>query len=184
MGNTRKRMRRTTVPRVFSSAISPISRLKKSWISLVKAAVTARHCAPCQPFSPHQKNETRSEDAKLVAEFGRLISELKPEWVFFENVPGIKKVRGFSTFRRFRKSLDEMKYMCCESSVDTKRYGVPQNAPAFVLIASKVASPSFPVPTHGPGTLPYRTVPTQLPTCRRSGLERRPPKLRIIVQRR
>jgi DNA (cytosine-5)-methyltransferase 1 len=115
-------------------------------------------CAPCQPFSPHRKGFILSDEAKLLAEFGRLIKELQPCWVFIENVPGITKVPGYSTYRRFRKLLDDESYFHCEGILDAKRYGVPQTRRRFVMIASKVIQPTLPPATHGKDALPYRTV--------------------------
>lgn len=115
-------------------------------------------CAPCQPFSPHRKGYVLSEQAKLLSEFGRLIAELQPPWVFVENVPGIIKVPGFSTYKRFCKLLADEGYWYCEGILDAKRYGVPQTRRRFVMIASKIVKPSLPPETHGPNGLPYRTV--------------------------
>jgi DNA (cytosine-5)-methyltransferase 1 len=115
-------------------------------------------CAPCQPFSPHRKGYVLSAEAKLLTEFGRLIAELRPEWVFIENVPGITKIPGFSTYKRFCKLLDDLKYNYCQGILDAKRYGVPQTRRRFVMIASRSVTPSLPPATHGPDGLPYRTV--------------------------
>lgn len=115
-------------------------------------------CAPCQPFSPHRKGYVLSEQAKLLSEFGRLITELQPPWVFVENVPGITKIPGFSTYKRFCKLLREEGYQYCEGILDAKRYGVPQTRRRFVMIASTIVNPSLPPETHGPDGLPYNTV--------------------------
>ena len=53
-------------------------------------------CAPCQPFSAHtRKNKNRSSDERwsLLDDFGKLIEEVKPELVAFENVPLYHKRR-------------------------------------------------------------------------------------------
>src|SRR6266478_8015181 len=67
-------------------------------------------CAPCQPFSAQRKLPTRGRasshhdpDATLLGAFAKLIEELLPGQVLVENVPGIARVKGFSTYRRFTK---------------------------------------------------------------------------------
>jgi DNA (cytosine-5)-methyltransferase 1 len=115
-------------------------------------------CAPCQPFSTHQRSSRSEDDSRLLREVARMTAELQPEWVFIENVPGIARVRGFSTYSRFKSALAGQGYAFAEGTVDAKWYGVPQNRRRLVLIASRVAKPSLPDPTHGDGKERYRTV--------------------------
>jgi DNA (cytosine-5)-methyltransferase 1 len=75
-----------------------------------------------------------------------------------ENVPGLARVRGFSTYKRFKSALVSQGYQYVDGTVDAKCYGVPQNRRRLVLIASRVAEPSLPSPTHGEGKERYRTV--------------------------
>ena len=51
-------------------------------------------CAPCQPFSSHQKdkqNRSKHKDWKLLYQFGRLVEETRPHIVSMENVPELEK---------------------------------------------------------------------------------------------
>lgn len=106
-------------------------------------------CAPCQAFSMQRKSEHIRPDATLLTEFGRLIHEIKPGWVIVENVPGIMRVPGFSTYRRFLKVLNDCEYQYDVAPLNAKYYGVPQNRVRMVLIASRLCSVALPKRTHG-----------------------------------
>jgi DNA (cytosine-5)-methyltransferase 1 len=115
-------------------------------------------CAPCQPFSSYRRSFMASAESKLLREIGRLVNDLKPDWILIENVPGLARVPGFSTFRRFQKVLADLKYNIAPGVIDAKAFGVPQTRRRFVMIGTKLVEPSLPVATHGPGRLPYATV--------------------------
>lgn len=117
-------------------------------------------CAPCQPFSQQKKNGKRQYkyEATLLSQFGRLIEEAAPGYVLMENVPGIARVRGNSTFKRFLSLLKRNGYRYVYGVIDAKRFGVPQTRRRLVLLASRFALPSMPVETHGHCGIPFRTV--------------------------
>ncbi len=115
-------------------------------------------CAPCQPFSSYRRGFGESPESKLLREFGRLARHLKPDWILIENVPGLANVPGFSTFRRFRKVLADLKYSIASGVIDAKAFGVPQTRRRFVMIGAKRVQPTLPNPTHGPDKLAYATV--------------------------
>lgn len=123
-------------------------------------------CAPCQPFSkqrkPEQANEKnakkRKADARLLGELARIIALLNPACVLVENVPGLTKIGGYSTYRRFVKMLKDRKYIVDERVLDAKHFGVPQSRRRYVLMASRIGIASLPEPTHGNGKLAFTTV--------------------------
>jgi DNA (cytosine-5)-methyltransferase 1 len=115
-------------------------------------------CAPCQPFSTHQRSTKSNDEGRLLREFARMTSALRPEWVFIENVPGLARVKGNSTYRRFKSALVEQGYAFADGVVNAAWFGVPQNRRRLVLIASRVGEPSLPISTHGKDGKPYRTV--------------------------
>lgn len=116
-------------------------------------------CAPCQPFSQLNRNGIKDEEATLLGKFGRFVEALRPRCVFVENVPGLKRVPGLSTHKRFRRFLEnDPEYRVWEGVLDAKSYGVPQTRRRFVMIAIRDIVPTKPQPTHGPGLLPYETV--------------------------
>jgi DNA (cytosine-5)-methyltransferase 1 len=124
-------------------------------------------CAPCQPFSQH-KNGRVSEggratrradpDSKLLGAFARLVGAIQPGQVLIENVPGLTRVRGFSTYRRFVRMLTAMGYDISEGVLDAKDFGVPQTRRRYVLIAIRGKRVSLPKPAFGPGLANYCTV--------------------------
>jgi len=93
-------------------------------------------CAPCQPFSTYSRRgrDTR-QDAKwdLLAEFGRLIREIRPELVSMENVP---QLTDHSVFSSFLESLEG--YRVFWQLVECAEYGVPQTRRRLVLLASRL----------------------------------------------
>ena len=94
-------------------------------------------CAPCQPFSAQtRKNKNRSSDERwsLLKEFERLIEEVKPELIAFENVPLIRKETIFTDFTKKLRSLNY--HFDPELIVYCPDYGVPQKRRRLVLIAS------------------------------------------------
>ena len=91
-------------------------------------------CAPYQPFS--KLNRTGVCNKTLLSDFGRMVAEFKPPYVVIENVPGLVKVRGNSTYRRFICQLQHLNYSLASGTLDAKCYGVPQNRRRWVVIGS------------------------------------------------
>ena len=115
-------------------------------------------CAPCQPFSPQRKSQTVHSSTTLLSEFGRIIEEVLPRAVLIENVPGMARVKGRSTFRRFLSLLENCGYGYEFGVLDAKKFGVPQTRRRLVLIAGFTDDISIPAGTHGANRSPYRTV--------------------------
>ena len=107
-------------------------------------------CAPCQPFSSiNNKDINEDKRSSLLLEFGRLIQEIKPDFIFVENVPGLKKGKGASIYKKFEKALKDENYFFKSNILDAKDYGVPQKRKRLVLIASKHTHIEIPIATHG-----------------------------------
>lgn len=119
-------------------------------------------CAPCQPFSAQKKTKAESRsssrDALLLGEFARLVEECLPGFIVIENVPGLARVKGFSTYRRFTTMLQSKGYNFVQGVIDAKDYGVPQNRRRFILIASRRHTVSMPPKSHGISNRPHLTV--------------------------
>ena len=108
-------------------------------------------CAPCQPFSVHtrkyRKDTARPRDTKweLLNDFGRLIEEIKPEIVAFENVTPIRKE---DIFTDFLGKLASLNYFVFQVRVYCPDYGIPQKRRRLVLLASTLGDISLLPKTH------------------------------------
>ena len=113
---------------------------------------------PCQPFTKQRRDLRNKEDAKLLKYISVFIKELQPTHIFIENVPGMTRVSGNSTYHKFCRILSDLKYQWCGGIVDAKAYSVPQTRRRFILIASREFEPSLPPAIHGQNMIPYVTV--------------------------
>lgn len=94
-------------------------------------------CAPCQPFSRHQKDKkhrSKHKEWSLLYEFSRIIKGVKPNVLAMENVPelGNEKV-----FHDFLETLRHEGYYIDCNIVNVADYGVPQRRKRLVLLAAK-----------------------------------------------
>ncbi len=119
-------------------------------------------CAPCQPFTKQNTQSNKNDLRKnLLSQFGDVIQQYKPDFVFVENVPGMQKVskQNGGPFSAFVALLDKMEYQISFGIVAAQDYGVAQLRRRLVLLASKHGKIELPSPTHGENTSnPYRTV--------------------------
>lgn len=117
-------------------------------------------CAPCQPFSSQNRYRDTAADKAVLRQVERLVRELRPDFLFIENVPGLQKVEGFSAFRRLVSALETLRYKSRFEVVDAASHGVPQHRKRLVLTASQYLNPPWAEPSHGAtrGLVPYATV--------------------------
>lgn len=120
-------------------------------------------CAPCQPFTKQKTTKPAVEKDRrrsLLYHFGRFVKHYRPEFIFVENVPGIRKVtQKGSPIIRFADDLKQMGYSVTYAVIASQDYGVPQRRRRLVLLASQLGEICMPPATHGPdnGTK-YATV--------------------------
>lgn len=118
-------------------------------------------CAPCQPYSTFVGTNRRDPRRTLLLRLIPFVRDLNPEFVFVENVPGLRsKNAPAGTLSRFCKALRELGFYVTSGVVDCQHYGVPQRRRRLVLLASRLGPLEIPNPTHGPfpGCLPVSTV--------------------------
>jgi DNA (cytosine-5)-methyltransferase 1 len=114
-------------------------------------------CAPCQPFSTYSRttNTQGKKDKRwgLLNSFGRLVAEVRPNFVTMENVPGLVDQPVFSDFLQ---QLADAGYQYDYQVVFCPDYGMAQTRKRLVLVASRGEEIRLPKPTHVPGQ--YVTV--------------------------
>ena len=117
-------------------------------------------CAPCQPFSKQRQHhglKARS-DATLLGEFARLVRSVEPKVVLMENVPGIASVPGFSSFRRFLRTLQDYGYTYDHGILNARHFSVPQHRRRYVLLAARTTTAALPRSTGGHSRTETATV--------------------------
>ena len=102
---------------------------------------------PCQPFSTSNQRTRGPENAGnfLFRDFIRFVKLSQPEWVVFENVPGI--IEGTSKYYalEIQKSLNKLGYDICAGVLNAVDFGVPQYRKRFFVIgALGCTAPSLP----------------------------------------
>jgi DNA (cytosine-5)-methyltransferase 1 len=109
-------------------------------------------CAPCRPFTQQRREGDYDNERRLLSALTVFIASVLPQYVVIENVPGIARVRGNSTYRRFLKALERGGYYYVQGRLNAKCFGVPQNRQRWIVIGSRDPSPFLPTPSHGPNT--------------------------------
>jgi DNA (cytosine-5)-methyltransferase 1 len=90
---------------------------------------------PCQGFSnagSGNPNDTRNQ---LYLEFLRVVKQISPKSVVFENVPGFAGRYGLNLHTHLIKSLEEMGYIVDSGVIQAKNFGIPQLRKRFIAIA-------------------------------------------------
>ena len=106
-------------------------------------------CAPCQPFSQLRskmgKANLKDEKYNLLTEYGRLISEIKPEIISMENVPQLVNT---NVYKQFLQCIKEIGYSYDAQVIKCSDYGVSQGRRRLVLIGSLLGEIKIMQPTH------------------------------------
>lgn len=118
-------------------------------------------CAPCQPFSSYSRSgrsRKRGEEWQLIATFGRLVKQLRPDFVTMENVA---QLADHAVFEAFLKDLDG--YNVTWSIVELANLGVPQSRKRLVLLASRLSDSYLEMPTTPNSQVTVREAIASLP---------------------
>jgi DNA (cytosine-5)-methyltransferase 1 len=96
---------------------------------------------PCRGFSTsNQKTRTsRNPDNWLFLEYLRLVRELSPDWVVFENVPGILQTEEGKFINEVLSRLDKLRYRISTWVLNAVDFGIPQRRSRLFVIGSRGA---------------------------------------------
>lgn len=90
---------------------------------------------PCQDFSVAGKRAgLAGERSGLALHFARLVGEISPRWLFWENVPGAFSTNGGRDFGRFIAALEKFGYGLAWRTLDAQYFGVPQRRRRIFLV--------------------------------------------------
>lgn len=124
---------------------------------------------PCQPWSSAGLQRGLDDPrGQLIGHFLRLIGELRPRFVLFENVRGLVTARGATgapgeVLRSIQDDLQLLGYGSRVATLNAADFGSAQRRVRLVLIAASThALPEFPAPTHSKdgqgGLFPWVTL--------------------------
>ena len=107
-------------------------------------------CSPCQPFSNQNRNRDDDSRSELILQASRFAKVLRPQIVFFENVPGLGSYEVSAAIAKLRDELESIGYSLSNpSTINCADYGVPQRRLRCVLFATR---PKFSVKIPKPTT--------------------------------
>lgn len=91
--------------------------------------------SPCQGFSVagYQKG-LNDERSQLALEYLRIIADTTPEWILWENVPGVFCTNRGMDFRKFIYQITKLGYGCAWRVFDAQYFGVPQRRRRVFLV--------------------------------------------------
>ena len=91
---------------------------------------------PCQSFSIAGKRKGFADETRgtLFFEIARAAKEIKPSYLFLENVKGLLNHDRGNTFRTILRTLDELGYDVEWQLCNSKNFGVPQNRERVIII--------------------------------------------------
>ena len=91
---------------------------------------------PCQSFSvAGLRKGLEDPRGNLALTFLGMVDHFKPEWVIWENVPGVLSSSGGRDFGSFLGALGQLGYGFCYRVLDAQYFGVPQRRRRVFVVA-------------------------------------------------
>lgn len=100
---------------------------------------------PCQGFSQLGKRMADDPRNKLLYEFFRVVTDLRPKVFVMENVPQLLKSDQYAEFKEL---VANSEYEIVEKVLLAADYGAPQKRQRAIIIGSRIGSPKHPLPSH------------------------------------
>lgn len=94
---------------------------------------------PCQGFSTsNQKTRNSNNSANwLFGEYVRLVAEIEPDWVVFENVKGLAETEKGHFLKLITDSFSKIGFNVSTMTLNAAHYGVPQRRERLFIICSR-----------------------------------------------
>jgi DNA (cytosine-5)-methyltransferase 1 len=119
-------------------------------VDLFPAAEVVIGGPPCQGFSPLGRDRdqlARAELNGLWQHFVRALEQVRPLVFVMENVPELLKSQEYVAFK---SRVSELGYTTHQNVLLAADFGVPQLRRRAIVVGSRIGSPPWPEPTHGP----------------------------------
>jgi DNA (cytosine-5)-methyltransferase 1 len=94
---------------------------------------------PCQGFSsirPFRNVEWSDPRNNLAEEFCRIVADLRPEWIVFENVVGLVTHDKGRAVQVIREAFEALGYRTDAKVLNTAFYGIPQRRERLIIVGS------------------------------------------------
>lgn len=125
--------------------------------------------APCQGFSLIGKRAFDDPRNALVAEFGRIVTELRPKFFVLENVSGLTVGKHRTFLREVMDFFEANGYHVRRDYkvLNAMEFGVPQSRKRLFLIGARVGIPlpDYPNPISAARTFQGLIKDSPLPAC-------------------
>ena len=133
----------------WAAEASAVKHGRNDWDGEIDAIVGG---PPCQGFSTIGRRLIDDTRNRLVFDFFRLVSALRPKYFVMENVPGMAAGGHSAILDRFIHEFEAAGYVVVPKVLSTADYGVPQLRRRLIVIGSREDQPTatHPEPTTNP----------------------------------
>lgn len=123
---------------------------------------------PCQGFSTsNQKTRSSSNPVNwLFTEYVRLVKEIEPSWVIFENVKGLIETEKGFFFRTVKESFSRLGYTITALVLNAADYGVPQRRERLFVVGSRKGRTITQPPNRRAKNVTVRNAIADLPSLK------------------
>jgi DNA (cytosine-5)-methyltransferase 1 len=124
--------------KVLNCNIKKVKDLSAEYPSSPKNQLVVFGGPPCQGFSTSNQRTRSKENPSnwLFAHYLRIVNEIRPDWVVFENVKGILETERGYFFKSVLKKLSAAGYTTSDWVLNAADFGVPQRRSRLFVIGS------------------------------------------------